>query len=93
MITLWGSWKDSVGHTARCYPKNNSLTFYTHPVLGGCQNKFTVGSSPDLPLLEGLASVTMNIDGSLAIITADMIAEQMVTRLKGAEGYKVLLKV
>ena len=26
-----------------CYCKNTSLTFYTHPVLGGCQNNSTIG--------------------------------------------------
>ena len=30
-----------------CYCKNTSLTFYTHPVLGGCQNNSTIGTSPD----------------------------------------------
>ena len=30
-----------------CYCKNTSLTFYTHPFLGGCQNNSAIGTSPD----------------------------------------------
>ena len=39
--------------------KNTSLTFYTYPVLGGCQNNSTMGTSPDpLSVREGLACET-----------------------------------
>ena len=36
MITLAGS-----------LTANTKNTFYTHPVMGGCQNNFTIGSLPD----------------------------------------------
>ena len=35
-----------------------NIRFYTHPVLGGCQNNSTIGTSPDpLSSLEGLVSL------------------------------------
>ena len=42
--------------------KKHLFNILHHPVLGGCQNKFTIGSSPDpLSLHEGLASETITI--------------------------------
>ena len=39
--------------------KNTWLTFYTHPVLGGCLNNYTVGTSPDpLSVSKGLVCKT-----------------------------------
>ena len=52
-----GNWKASGSLLSMVLWKNISLIFYTHPVLGGSQNKFTIGSS-SLSLCEGLASET-----------------------------------
>ena len=53
------SYKQDLRFTVLVLSKNTSLTFYTHPVLGGCQNNSTIGTSPDpLSSREGLACET-----------------------------------
>ena len=56
MITLPAPGRFPYALLQLCYRKNTSLTFYTHPVLGGCQNNSAIGTSPDpLSPREGLA--------------------------------------
>ena len=56
MITLPATGRLPYAPLQLCYHKNTLLTFYTHPVLGGCQNNSTIGTLPDpLSAREGLA--------------------------------------
>ena len=61
MITLPAPGRLPYAPLQLCCRKNTSLTFHTHPVLGGCQNNSTIGTSPDpLSPREGLACETMH---------------------------------